>query len=275
MNAIAQDTLAGARTDPVLPLRRSLRNLGQRWLGLLSGNGMYKSGDGGLTWASLSSTVSGTPHVFDNVWDVTWNVVTDPGNLIQDVVYGACFDAIYKSVNGGTSWSLVRGNAGVQSTYSYFTDVAVSPTSVVYATLSSDGPQKGIWRAPGGTGFVNILPSNFPPNYDRLVIGIDPNNENIVYFFGPTPATWPHEHRLSGRHALEQPVEVRIPLRQWYRNGRNLDRSLPEPPGNIGVFNGLNTQRWLRPRCEGKAGQFERCLHRRYELLPLRQCLCR
>ena len=81
----------------------------------------------------------------------------------------------------------MKGAGGLQSTQSYFTDVAITPTSIVYASLSSDGAQKGIWRLAPASSFVNILPVNFPPNYNRLGIGIDPNNESIVYFFGPTP----------------------------------------------------------------------------------------
>ena len=242
VNAIAQDTRPGREQTWYYLSGEAYGTSASGGSAFYLGNGMYKSGDGGRTWASLSSTVSGTPHVFDNVWDVTWNVVTDPGNLIQDVVYGACFDAIYKSVNGGTSWSLVRGNAGVQSTYSYFTDVAVSPTSVVYATLSSDGPQKGIWRAPGGTGFVNILPSNFPPNYDRLVIGIDPNNENIVYFFGPTPGYGRMSTDFQGDTLWNSLWKYEYLSGNGTGTGGTWTDLSPNLPGNIGVFNGLNTQ---------------------------------
>lgn len=207
------------------------------------GNGMYKSSDGGITWSSLASTVSGTPQTFDNVWDVTWNVTTDNGNTTQDVVYTACYDAIYRSVNGGNAWTLVKGNAGSTGASSYFTDVAVTGNSVVYATLSSDGIHKGIWRAAGSTGtFINILPGNFPATYDRLVIGIDPNNENIVYFFGPTPgygkistdwqgdtlynSLWKYEY-VSGNGSGAGGI--------WTDLSQNM-------PGNINTFNGLNTQ---------------------------------
>ncbi|MBL0340811.1 MAG: T9SS type A sorting domain-containing protein [Bacteroidetes bacterium] len=203
---------------------------------------MYKSVDGGVTWNSLASTVSGTPQTFDNVWDATWNVVTDPGNLSQDVVYAAAYDAIFRSTNGGTSWSVVRGNSGTLATNSYFTDIAVSPTSVAYATLSSEGPQAGVWRSPTGVTWTNILPAGFPSEYGRLVIGIDPNNENTIYFFGPTPgfgkmstdfqgdtlwnSLWKYQY-ISGTGAGAGGL--------WTDLSQNL-------PGNINVFNGMNTQ---------------------------------
>ena len=203
------------------------------------GNGMYKSIDGGLTWASLPSTVSGTPQSFDNIWDVAWNVVADSSNATQDVVYAATYGAIWKSSNGGTSWSIVKG---ATTNNAYFTDVAVSATGKVFASLSSDGATKGIYRSPDGITFTNILPTNFPASYDRQVIGIDPNNENIVYFFGPTPGTgkmstdflgdtlynslWKYEY-LSGTGVGAGGI--------WTDQSQNL-------PGNINVFNGLNTQ---------------------------------
>jgi len=203
------------------------------------GNGMYKSIDGGLTWNTLPSTSSNTPQTFDNIWDVAWNVVTDPSNSVQDVVYAATYGAIWKSVNGGTSWSVVIGNT---TNNAYYTDVAVSATGKVYASLSNDGTVNGIYRSPDGITYTNILPTNYPISFNRQVIGIDPNNENIVYFFGPTPGSgrvtndflgdtlynslWKYEY-LSGTGAGSGGI--------WTDLSQNL-------PGNINVFNGLNTQ---------------------------------
>ncbi|MBL0097983.1 MAG: T9SS type A sorting domain-containing protein [Bacteroidetes bacterium] len=244
INAIAQDTRTG-HTDTLYYLTgEAYGTSASGGAAFYLGNGVYKSTDGGLTWNSLASTTSNTPQTFDNVWDVTWNIVTDPSNTTQEEVYAAMYDAIYRSVNGGTSWSLVKGNAGTQSLQAYFTDVAVSPTGVVFATVSSDGTvaQKGIWRSPDGVTWTNILPPNFPAVYDRQVIGIDPNNENTVYFFGPTPgfgrvstdfqgdtlynSLWRYEY-VSGTGAGAGGV--------WTDLSQNL-------PGNIDVFNGMNTQ---------------------------------
>ncbi|HMT30569.1 MAG TPA: flagellar basal body rod modification protein, partial [Bacteroidia bacterium] len=237
VNAIAQDTRAGHQNTWYYLSGEAYGTSASGGSAFYLGNGMYKSTDGGITWSSLSSTVSGTPQTFDNVWDATWNVVTDPGNLNQDVVYAATYDAIFKSVNGGNSWTMVRGNAGTQPTYSYYTDVAVSPTSVAYATLSSLGPQAGIWKSPGGTTWTNITHPGFPTVYDRLVIGIDPNNENIVYFFGPTPG--------FGKMGTDFQGDT-LWTSLWKYDGSgaggiwtDLSQNLP---GNINMFNGMNTQ---------------------------------
>jgi hypothetical protein len=242
VNAIAQDTRPG-QTDTWYYLSgEAYGTSASGGAAFYLGNGMYKSTNNGITWTSLASTVSATPQVFDNVWDVTWNVVTDPGNLSQDVVYAACYDAVYRSVNGGTSWNLVRGAAGSSATRCYFTDVAVTPTSVVYATLSSDGTGKGIWRSPDGITYTDILPPNFPTVYDRQVIAIDPNNESTVYFFGPTPGFGKMSTDFQGDTLWNSLWRYEYISGNGSGSGGSWTDLSQNLPGNIGVFNGMNTQ---------------------------------
>lgn len=151
------------------------------------GDGMFKSTDGGNTWAPLSSTAGGSPNVFSTLYQTGWRVVTAPKDSLN-VVYMATIGTIYRSTNGGTSWTAVRG--GNTSNYSYYADVATTSQGVLYGALSSDGPQAGIWRSVNGTNWAKINPdttAGFPKVFDRFVIGINPNNENEVYFLGSTP----------------------------------------------------------------------------------------
>lgn len=153
------------------------------------GDGLFKSTDNGNTWSPVASTAGGTQQGLSTLYQSGWRVITDPSApLDQDVVYMATINAIYRSANGGTSWTAVR-SGNLNGAWSYNTDVAVSSTGVLYATLSSDGNTKGIWRSINGTTWVNITPAFMPNVYDRIVIGINPNNENEVYFFGFTPGS--------------------------------------------------------------------------------------
>ena len=147
-----------------------------------SGNGVYKSIDSGLTWSKLSSTAPNTPQSFDSNWDVIYKVITYPTDTVNDVVFAATYGAIYKSSNGGNTWSIIKGNGT-----SFYTDVNVTPNGVVYGTVGSDGGGKGIWRSADGINFTNITPPNFATTYERIVSGYAPVNENIVYFLGNTP----------------------------------------------------------------------------------------
>lgn len=206
------------------------------------GDGMFKSTDGGLTWAPVSSTASGTQNQFSTNWQVTWNVVTDPSNLTQDEVYASTYDAIYRSVDGGTTWTAVL--YGTSAGNSYFTDVAVSDSGVVYASLSSDGTGRGIWRSPDGITWTKIIPANFSSTYDLIKIGMNPSNQNEVYFLcGGTDST-------TGCKTVNAwgEVEYNSLYKYTYLSGTgdssggawvNLSNNLPH---GIGVFDDFHAQ---------------------------------
>ncbi len=193
VSCISQDTRAGKTNTWYIGTGEGYGQSASGGNAYYLGNGIYKSTDEGQTWNSLTSTVSGTPQTFDNVWDIVWNVATNPANAVNDVVYAASYGAIFKSINGGTSWTVARGSAS-SGPYSYFSDVAVTPSGVVYATLSEEtfaagpGPQRGIWRSADGITWTNISLSavGFPTTYGRVKIGISPSDSNQVYFWAGT-----------------------------------------------------------------------------------------
>lgn len=160
------------------------------------GDGLFKSINGGATWTPVTSTAGGNPNLFTSFYQTGWRVVTDPvAPTTSDVVLMATMGSIYRSANGGNTWTAVLG--GSTSAYSYYADLAVTSTGVFYATMSSDGPQGGLWRSTDGINWTNIKPINFPIDYNRVVIGINPNNENEVYFLGSTPGSGNYNHYIS------------------------------------------------------------------------------
>lgn len=148
------------------------------------GNGMMKSTDGGTSWSALSSTATNIPQSFDSHWNFVHRLATDASNDTLDVVYAATFGRINRSADGGQTWQTVVGG----SPESYYTELAITDSGAVYATLSSDGTDKGIWRSPDGIDWTNILDTDtFPPVWERMVIAVNPSNKNEVYFLGRTP----------------------------------------------------------------------------------------
>jgi len=158
----------------------------------LNGDGIYKSTDAGESWELLSSTQSKTPNTWDGAFEFVYSVAMDQSNVQQDELYAAtALGGIHRSTDGGKSFRAVLGGLGNQ--FSLFTDVVVSPSGIVYATMSqlagggATSKTKGIWRSVDGVKWVNITPANFPTESYRIVIEINPKDEHQVFFFGFTP----------------------------------------------------------------------------------------
>jgi len=184
VTCIAQDTRAGKTATWYAGTGEARGNSASKsFSAYYYGDGVYKSDDGGVSWELLESTISGTPQVGD-VWDRVWNIATDPSVSEIDRVYAAVPGAIMLSEDGGTTWTQVRGAV---STNPFFTDVAVTSTGVAYATMSDETSDRGISRSTDGTNWVDIRPNNFPTSFNRIVMAIDPSDENIVYFLAETP----------------------------------------------------------------------------------------
>jgi len=156
---------------------------------VLTGEGMYKSTDGGKTW---TYTGLGETHIISRI-------LVDPGN--PDVVYVAALGhlfgpnperGVFKTADGGKTWRkilYVNDETGAIS-------LAMDPSnsSVVYAsmwqvfrthwTFSSGGPGSGIYKtADGGATWTNIshrpgLPVDI---FGRTGIAVAPSSPNVVY----------------------------------------------------------------------------------------------
>lgn len=165
-----------------------------------SGNGMLKSTDGGITWTELTSTQTNTPQTFyaNHQMDFVWRVVTDHTDLTNDVVLAAVYNGVFRSEDGGTTWTEVLGflQGGFSSLHSDYVDLIITPSGVFYATLSSDSPSKGLFRSDDGITWVNITPATFPSSYGRIALAYNPQNENEIWYFGSTNASTANGHSL-------------------------------------------------------------------------------
>ena len=162
-----------------------------------SGNGVFKSTDGGISWSLLSSTQSNTPTTTEQKRDMdfVWEIVCDPVND-SDVVYAATVNGIWRSANGGANWLPVLGLDTTQNGISTYTDIAITQTGILYATISTNTASKGIWRSEDGVSWTKISPAGFSGSAERIEIGISPSNENIMYFIAETPGSGTTGHQL-------------------------------------------------------------------------------
>lgn len=148
------------------------------------GDGAFKSLDNGNTWTPIASTAAGVPGTFSTSFQGGWKIACSPVDTVNTCIYMATYGSVFRSTDTGNTWKAVVG----LNNNSYFTDVMVSSTGIVYAAFSTDGTNtKGMYRSADGINFTNITPS-FLKSSDRIVIEINPNNENEVYFIAELPS---------------------------------------------------------------------------------------
>ena len=176
--SIVQDPRAGFRNIWYYGTGELIGNSARASGAPLRGNGIYKSINGGVTWTPLVITNS-PPETFNSPFQYNWRLAIHPttGDL-----YTANLGGIYRSTDGGTSFQAVIDAPGVS-----FTDIQISDNGVLYATIGSEADSNsGIWRSTTGNvgEWTNIGDSftDLPNNYRRIVIGIDPSDDDKVFF---------------------------------------------------------------------------------------------
>jgi hypothetical protein len=202
VTCLRQDTRAGKTSTWYYGTGELVGNSASRGGAPYRGDGVFKSTDDGVSWTRLASTATYAPEVLNLPWDYVWDIVTDASKTSQDVVYAAAIGAIMRSVDGGTTWSVVLG--GTTSLGPRYTDVAIDPNGVVYASMSDlntnsspGATQAGLWRSADGVTWKNITPSGFPSSgFKRIVIAVAPARPTDVYFLGETPSFGQHDHSL-------------------------------------------------------------------------------
>lgn len=140
------------------------------------GSGVYKSTDGGTTWARLRG---GLPGGVDHPIGKTAVAVgtNDPNRvyvLVEDSSPG-----LYRSDNAGRSWQLVNENHSMAERAPYYTRIAVSPDNAdhiyficVRFNMSVDGGHTLVERPPRGGGDNHDMWID-PLNPDRYMIADD------------------------------------------------------------------------------------------------------
>ncbi len=103
----------------------------------------------------------------------TWEPSVDPNNA--NIVYIPSCQGIQKSVDGGTTWSVLS------STHGGYGPIVVDPTnsSVLYS-----GEGNGVWKSTdGGVNWTNTTAylTLSCPGFNVSYLVMDPNNHNVLY----------------------------------------------------------------------------------------------
>jgi photosystem II stability/assembly factor-like uncharacterized protein len=148
--------------------------------------GLYKTTDGGKTWKAV---IPGTENT--GATEVTF----DPSN--PDIMYAATWQrrrhfytlidggpesAMYRSVDGGNTWTRVRGG-GLPAGDIGRIGISVSPvdTNVVYATVEAAGTGSGIFRSNDrGATWEKTSPNIAQAMYYAQIVA-DPKNVDRIY----------------------------------------------------------------------------------------------
>lgn len=191
--SLAQDTRVGFQDTWYYGVGEASGNSAGASGAFYSGNGVYKSTDNGETWTRLASSNTSALETFSVAQDFINKVIVDPtdGN-----VYIACPATIRRSVDGGTTWTTVL--SGTLASSGQFTDLAVTSTGRLYAAFggTNSATVDGVWASPPGPtsgdlgAWTQIAGAgaggspagwNAEGGYGRVVLGIAPSSENLVY----------------------------------------------------------------------------------------------
>ncbi len=153
---------------------------GESWYNAdaIRGDGIWKSTNGGATWAQLASTAASAN--FDYVQKVIVHPVT--GNI-----YAATRAGVFRSTDGGTTWTQVLGN-GNGCASNDMGDIEIAADNSLYVGVGSIFSSDGIYKSPNGNvgswTKLNIggsgLPLTAQPT-NRIELACAPSNANTVY----------------------------------------------------------------------------------------------
>jgi photosystem II stability/assembly factor-like uncharacterized protein/PKD repeat protein len=162
--------------------------------GTFGTTGIYKSTDAGKTWTNTTAGIATQSEYTE--------VAVDPtnGQTLYAAIGSAFADSnngIYKSTNGGTSWTKLGGGAPSGNTFGRIS-LALAPSSPNTLYAATADPATGALKeiaatTDGGATWANV--TNNAPNafatqgwYDNVII-VDPTNPAVVFVAGSFATT--------------------------------------------------------------------------------------
>ncbi len=155
------------------------------------GNALYRSTDAGAHWTQISG--HGLP---DGTWGRTGIAVSADGRRVYATIDCPGHSGLYRSDDGGDTWTLMSADARLTSRAWYFSSLAIDPTdpNVLYIPnvalyRTNDGGQtiEIVRGAPGGDDYHQVWVD--PKNPAHLALAVD-QGVSISLDRGATWSTW-------------------------------------------------------------------------------------
>lgn len=160
---------------------------GEGWFNAdaIRGDGIWKSTDGGITFNQLAATASSANFRYIN------RMIVHP---LSGDVYAATGGGLFRSQNGGTTWTEVLG-AGNGCTVDFIGDISIAADNAIIASTGSIfSGADGVYRSANGNAGtytkLNTGANGFPTTgFERIEIATAPSNAGVIYALTMSTAT--------------------------------------------------------------------------------------
>jgi len=142
------------------------------------GRGVYKSGDGGVTWQPAGTTVDERcPQESVAFTGQARRILVDPHNA--NVVYVAANEGLFRSMNAGGCWQRLLGLV------TGITDIAMDPLNTTTLYVATPNFVEGLWKTTDAKApFPHFVPFMHLPvstTYKVILLAVAPSAPATVY----------------------------------------------------------------------------------------------